>query len=426
MTSRDKRLTKHWQLFVMLLLTSSAVFLSGCSFLSNMMQGPASCPAQGTRPASVDGQYKVGESPMPDSLGPQPHPMLAAARARRINMFGDVGDRDEQSRFASRAALSLRQHTFTEVGKDSDPNPDPAGSRIVFASTRHNIRPGLYIKSVDGVAVTQLTGDPASDIQPAFSPDGTRVAFASDRSGQWDIWIIDANGGLPVQVTSGLADEVHPSWSRDGNKLVFCSLPPEGGQWELWTADAEAGGTKKFIGYGLFPEWSKVEDKIVFQRARERGSHRFSVWTLTLVDGEPRYPTEVASDAAHALILPTFSADGRRIAYASVADPNLDVDQGPTRSLVVDIWMMNADGRGKTRLTDGHTANHSPAFSSDGRIYFTSDRNGRENVWSLLPAKRLTRNADDGGRHATPGRSSSSPWERPEAQARATLMQRGL
>lgn len=328
--------------------------------------------------------------------------MLVAARARSINMFGDF-QASPPAAYKSRTATSLRQHSFTEIGSDYDVDIDRTGRNMIFASTRHNVQPDLYVKSIDGVAVTQLTSDPAADIQPVFSPDDTRVAFASDRAGNWDIWVMSVAGGPPVQVTRGLGDEVHPSWSPDGTKLVYCSLPADGGQWELWIADALSGGTSRFVGYGLFPEWSPTGDVILYQRARERGSRLFGVWTLTLVAGEPRYPTEIASAATHAYTLPTWSADGTRIAFAGVQVIPDEISE-PVRGDTMpapgfDIWQMDADGRGKTRLTDGHTMNYAPAFGPDGRLYFTCSRSGYENVWSLLPG---------GGVGGTSGRDIAS------------------
>ena len=331
--------------------------------------------------------------------------VLAAANAHQIRLFGDLPGTPAPG-YVSRTFTSLRQHTFTDVGGDFDVDVSATDDRIVFASTRHHVRPDLYIKSVDGVAVTQLTSDPASDLQPAFSPDDTRVAFASDRAGDWDIWVVGVGGGPPVQVTSGPADDLHPSWSPDGAQVVYCSLPPGGGQWELWIADV-GRATRKFIGYGLFPEWAASGDRIVFQRARERGSRWFSIWSVNLVDGEPRYPTELASAASHAMILPTPTADGRRIAYVSVplrsskspvyaraaqeASPVSEPADDARDATPYDIWIMDVDGAGKVRLTDGQTMNHGPAFSPEGRVFFTCNRNGHENIWSLSPG-------DAGGR----------------------------
>ena len=321
------------------------------------------------------------------------HAVLAAARSGQITMFGDL-PRARGSSYIPRTAVSLRQHTFTEIGSDFDADVDSTGRRLVFASTRHSVEPDLYLKAVDGVAVTQVTSEPGADVQPAFSPDGSRIAFASNRTGNWDIWIVGLDGGSPIQVTNGAADELQPSWSPDGTQLVFCSFPADAGQWELWIADASAGATKRFIGYGLFPEWSPVNDTIVYQRARERGSRWFSIWTLTLVDGEPHYPTELAASASQAMILPTWSADGQRIAFTSTPVPPTngflpmpgEATGSPSASPPMDVWVMESTGRAKARLTDGHSMSYAPVFAPDGRVFLTSNRAGAENIWSLAPS----------------------------------------
>ncbi|MCP4589952.1 MAG: hypothetical protein GY842_04355 [bacterium] len=317
---------------------------------------------------------------------PPPQPILAAARDPQISQFGELPGRGGVP-YYSRANTSLLRHTFIEEGADYDPDLDAGGERMLFCSTRHTPNPDLYIKHVLGTAVTQLTSDPSSDVHPEFSPDGSRIAFASNRSGNWDVWIVGNDGQQPIQVTQGPADEVHPSWSPDGQRLVFCSLPQGGGQWELWTANAEAGATKRFIGHGVFPEWSPIENKILYQRARERGSRWFSVWTLDLVDGEPRYPTELVFSADFAAIAPTWDSTGTMVAFCA-AGPNPPPDaDGVTEPETSDIWIIEADGTNRIRLTDGHSRNFGPVWSKLGRVFFTSTRGGQENVWSVMPPR---------------------------------------
>jgi TolB protein len=329
--------------------------------------------------------FETDPPPDPSSYAApvEAQPALAAARDRQINLFGELPDATGTPYF-TRTTTSLLQHTYAQEGADFDPCLSRDGSTMVFASTRHNEQPDLYLKRTDGLAVTLLTADPAADIQPVFSPDGRKVAFASNRAGNWDIWVFTLGGGKPVQITSGTHDEIHPSWSPDGRQLVYCSLPSRG-QWELWMVDAGSGGNRRFVGYGLFPEWSPVDDVILYQRARERGSRWFSIWTIELSNGEPSYPTEIASSGESALITPTWSADGTQIAYTAVTPDDSALVYDEFEGNLADIWIVDADGRNRVRLTDGFTANFSPAFAPEGRVFFTSARDGGETVWSLQP-----------------------------------------
>lgn len=311
-------------------------------------------------------------------------PRLASSGSETITLFGDLPTPDRD--FSDwDAQVAIQRHTFAEDGEDSDPDIDPSGQWIVFASTRHEEAPNLYVQRTDGVAVRQLTNDAASEVQPAFSPDGQRIAFASNRAGDWDIWVIHIDGTNAVQVTSGPGDDLHPSWSPDGQRLVYCRRGPQDGSWGLWIVNATAGGGRQFIGNGLFPEWSPKGDVIAYQRARQRGSRWFSLWTLTLVEGEPRFPTEIAASGDVAMITPTFSPDGRMLAYTAMRSaPTLETGS-TSGSISSDIWIVSLDGRGRRCMTDGYGRHHSPVFGPDGRLYFISDRDGASRVWSVSP-----------------------------------------
>ena len=158
------------------------------------------------------------------------------------------------------------QHTWIGEGADFDPNVDPTGERIVFASTRHSLRPDIYVKAVDGATVTQLTADPAADTNPVFSPDGTQIAFASDRSGNWDIWLLNLQDQRVSQLTHSPGTDLYPTWAPDGKRLAYCCQNPKSGEWELWVINLERESPAKFVGYGMYPRWSPVNDALVFQR----------------------------------------------------------------------------------------------------------------------------------------------------------------
>jgi Tol biopolymer transport system component len=339
--------------------------------------------------ATADSSPVVKSTPIAAAPPADGTPTDLPASHSSIHLFGQSPATADVP-FAVASATALRQQTIADEGDDSDPNVDASGSRLVYASTRHAVVPQLYLQAIDGVAVTQLTSGPASDVQPAFSPDGRRVAFASDRSGNWDIWIIDIEDKTVTQVTRTNDPELHPTWSPSGDRLAYCRLNRNAQHWELWVSDANQATGGRFIGFGLYPAWSPNGDSIVYQRARERGSRWFSIWRIDLTaDGEPRLPTEIASSASHALIQPAWSPDGRHVAYCSVNPDAVgdDVDM-PRVSSPIDaasLWMIDADGRSPIQLTNGPGDDFGPAWGADGRIYFTSTRTGNETVWSLRP-----------------------------------------
>jgi Tol biopolymer transport system component len=312
---------------------------------------------------------------------PAPAPPPEPVKVPVVNVFGEL-DGQQPSTNAQSSDFGFQQHTFSDEGYDGDVNVDPTGKWIVFASTRHSEKSEIYLQRVDGTSVTVLTSDASENAQPCFSPDGKSIAFCSTRAGSWDIYTMDLDGRNVVQVTSGPSQDMHPSFSPDGTRLVYSSIGSRSGQWELWTVTL-ATRERKMIGYGLFPTWSpdKSADKIAFQRARQRGSRWFSLWTLELSDGEARRVTEVAVSSNAAIISPSWSPDGKRLAFATVVDPG-QTNKGKPRGQQ-DVWVVDADGGNRHRLTDGTSTCLAPCWASHNRVYSVSDRGGHENVWSV-------------------------------------------
>ena len=160
---------------------SDLLVFSLCAVLSVALCG---CSLFVEEPAPVEEQQAelevIPEEPIPT---PDPRPRLAVARNDQISLFGELPDNPEVPYF-TRTATSLLQHTFAGEGADFDTYISPDGKWMIFASTRHNKNPDIYYKAVQGVAVTQLTSDPAADVQPIYSPDRTKVAFAQQPNGQ--------------------------------------------------------------------------------------------------------------------------------------------------------------------------------------------------------------------------------------------------
>jgi TolB protein len=279
------------------------------------------------------------------------------------------------------AASDLRQHTTRSDGADFDPAIDANGTVIVFASTRYSTNSHLFTKSVNGATITQVTDGPHNDAQPCFDPStGTRIAFASDRAGHWDIWIVDVNGRNPIQMTNDPMPEMHPSWSPNGDRVAFSRVDAAKGTSTIWMADLNQPGVKRLIGEGMFPTWSPDGRRIAYQRAKARGSRWYSIWTVELREDEVLFPTEVASRTDAAVISPAWSPDGTQLAFSMLRGSVID-----GLSTMADIGVVGADGRGLMRLTTGSAENHGPAWGADGRIYFSSRADDSETIWSVKP-----------------------------------------
>lgn len=304
-----------------------------------------------------------------------------------VGLFGQLNDPSAEKQRQPAGAVSIAQVSFATEGACFDPAVNPQGDRLAFASTMHRETSDIYLKATAGKTVTQLTSDPADDIMPAFSPDGTMIAFASNRSGNWDLFIVDAKGGRPIQLTNSDEHDLHPSWSPDGDKIVFCRFGERSGRWELWVTEANNPSVQQFLEYGVFPQWSPdvADNRILFQRARERGSRYHSVWTIEYHDGEARKPTEIVSASNAATINPAWAPDGSRIVFATVIEPKMNNDSGeaPKQS---DIWTVNVDGTDRTNLTAGEGANFQPVWGPDGRVFFVSNRSGTDNIWAVWPS----------------------------------------
>ncbi len=302
--------------------------------------------------------------------------------ASLIGLYGELASNAPKPPANPDGARNIVQVTTASEGAVFDPAIDPTGSRMAFSSTMHSTSADIYLQSTTGSTITQLTDDPGDDVMPAFSPDGQYVSFASNRSGNWNIYYTPTSGGRPVQLTFENEHELHPSWSPDGTMIAYCRYGQQSGRWEIWTVDIENPSVRRFLVYGMFPEWNPdvARNKMLFQRPRQRGSRYHGVWTINYVDGEAKQPTEIVSAANAAAINPSWSPDGNRIVFVTVLDPEAEPAARPG---LCDVWVVSIDGTNRTNLTSGNSANYQPTWASDGNVYFVSDRSGVDNIWSV-------------------------------------------
>ena len=369
------------------LLTLAGGLIGGCTIARQ-----STTPIANAQPTNVTQPSEVSR------LGPD---QTVAAILTEFESWESARDELERDlRFTAAPSLmsqmspmrspNVTQVTFAHTGEVFDPDVTRDGNSVVFASTQHSVTSDLYVKSMGARVQTQLTRDPANDAMPAISPDGNRIAFASDRGGTWDIYLMPATGGRPLVVSSSGAHEIHPSWSPDGSKIVFNRRGNVSGRWEMWIVDADDATTAQFIGYGLFPEFCPKADtgfaggdRILFQQGRERGSRAFSVWTLDYDGVNATSLTEIVSAADHAMINPTWSPDGKWILFASVPTDDEWSMLANIAPREASLWMIDVDGTDLVRLTSGDAIDLMPTWASPNRVLFASNRDGGENLWSL-------------------------------------------
>jgi TolB protein len=195
--------------------------------------------------------------------------------------------------------------------------------------------------SADGSNKRNLTNSPLSDYSPAWSPDGTQIAFASDRdpdSGGNDIYVIDVASGEVTRLTRGGGIDEYPTWSPDGSRMAYaCS-------------------------HGILPEGTADFEICVM------GADGANQQQLTDADGLSDYPA--------------WSPDGRQIAFMSTRGgwPTLPdytpPGYEPGEFGEYDIYVMNADGLDVRNVTaNGRESEQFPAWSPDG-MYVAFSRYG--------------------------------------------------
>ena len=197
------------------------------------------------------------------------------------------------------------------------PSWSPDGSRLAFESNRDG-NGEIYVMDVDGQNQTRLTDNDYRDWFPSWSPDGSRLAFISNRDGNYEIYVMDVDGQNQTRLTDNDYWDWFPSWSPDGLRLAFVSDRTHYN--EIYVMDVDGQNQTRLTGH-----------------------YNFNAFT-------------------------SWSPDGSRLVFMSNRDGNLE------------IYVMDTDGQNQTRLTQNPAGDGFPSWSPDGsRLAFVSDRDGYDN-----------------------------------------------
>ncbi len=222
-----------------------------------------------------------------------------------------------------------KQMNFCKNG-DQSFNWSPDGSRIVLDAYPLDEAPcNLYVFNRETDEFKELTAWPLSENHPDWSPDGTQIVFASSS----EIFLMPAEGGDAQQLVSG-SDNWHPAWSPKGEYVAFTS--DRSGNYDIWMVPAKGGAPEQLTQHPANDDrvcWSPDGSMIAFASERS-GNH--DIWIMSLETKEVRQLTDHPSFDSH----PDWSPDGRKIAFASTRNGNFDI-------YVMDVLITGVNGKKK-------------------------------------------------------------------------------
>lgn len=293
---------------------------------------------------------------------------------------------------ASDAAARMMAHKFADeiIFRLGGGIPGIAESQIVFVSDRSGHKE-IWGMDYDGSNQHQLTHVGSIALSPRISPDNSRVAFSALTKSGWDIMMYSMDLNRLVSFPHFGGSNLSPAWSSDGLKLALSSS--RGGTPEIYVADASGGGLHRLTdskGPDVAPTWNrKTNAQIAFV------SGRTGLPQIYTMEADGTNQTRI-TDQGYA-VSPSWSPNGQFLVFAWVRK------YGPGEPGASDIYLMDVASKQWVQLTHDGGRNDFPSWSLDGRhIVFQSNRSGSLQIWSMLADGSKVQQLTFTGRNSQP------------------------
>jgi Tol biopolymer transport system component len=265
------------------------------------------------------------------------------------------GNYDDFEIWSMNADGSAPTRLTIRPGEDREPVWSPDGTKIAFVSYGKDpsipqaeqvvgSSSDIFLMNADGTGITNLSRTSGFDDEPAWSPDGQKIAWRSNRSGDAEVWVMSADGSNPQQLTNRPGVDDEPAYSPDGTKLAIRVCEPS---CNVWVMNADGSGARELPESFDDPAWTPDGSKIAF-RASGIGAGSppdIHVEPWDAADGSAK--TNLTNDT-DSNVDPAFSPDGTRMAY--VRQPS---QQSAERTGFGDIWVLDVANPGlQTNLTN--------------------------------------------------------------------------
>ena len=244
----------------------------------------------------------------------------------------------------------------------------PTTEKIAFSSNRDG-NWNIYIMDPDGSEQKRVTRNSAADHSPVWSPNGEQILFVSNRDGVYDLYVIDADGRHVRRVFRKLVLRIQPTWSPDGERIAFHTQKPQWKpEWNIQTATIYGADVKEVavvVQQGGDPSWSADGNKIAFVDYID-DDRRIRI--ITLSSGEVR--TFLPKESPW-MSTPAWSPDGNRLAFTW--------HKSGIAGRPPAIFVANRDGSDLKRVVKSEWRVFDPAWSPDGDKLVYTERGDNDN-----------------------------------------------